>query len=35
LFRDGTVTDISEVDNALIQLNLSRPMKKFYICFMK
>jgi len=35
LFRDGTVLDISEVDNALIQLNLSRPMKKFYICFMK
>jgi hypothetical protein len=35
LFRDETVRDISEVDNALIQLNLSRPMKKFYICFMK
>jgi len=35
LFRDGTIKDISEVDNALIQLNLSRPMKKFYICHMK
>ena len=35
LFRDGTIKDISEVDNALIQLNLARPMKKFYICFMK
>ena len=35
LFRDGTIKDISEVDNALIQLNLARPMKKFYICHMK
>jgi len=35
LFKDGTVTDISRVDNALIQHNLSTPMKKFYICFYK
>ena len=35
LFRDGSVTDISKVDNALIQHNLSRPMKKFYICYYK
>jgi uncharacterized protein len=33
LFKDGTVRDISGVDNALIQHNLSRPMKKFYICY--
>jgi len=32
LFKDGTIKDISKVDNALIQHNLSRPMKKFYIC---
>ena len=32
LFKDGTITDISKVDNALIQHNLSLPMKKFYIC---
>lgn len=35
LFKDGTVTDISRVDNALIQHNLSTPMKKFYICYYK
>jgi hypothetical protein len=33
LFKDGTIKDISMVDNALIQHNLSRPMKKFYICY--
>ncbi|MBS1565029.1 MAG: HD domain-containing protein [Bacteroidetes bacterium] len=33
LFKDGTVRDISQVDNALIQHNLSRPVKKFYICY--
>jgi hypothetical protein len=32
LFKDGTVKGISQVDNALIQHNLSRPVKKFYIC---
>jgi HD superfamily phosphohydrolase len=35
LFRDGTVKDISQVDNALIHQNLSRPVKKFYICYFK
>ncbi|PWT98357.1 MAG: phosphohydrolase [Bacteroidetes bacterium] len=35
LFRDGKVLDISQVDNALIHHNLSRPVKKFYICFLK
>jgi hypothetical protein len=33
LFRDGTVKDISLVDNALIHQNLSQPVKKFYLCF--
>jgi HD superfamily phosphohydrolase len=33
LFRDGTVKDISQVDNALIHQTLSVPVKKFYICF--
>lgn len=33
LFKDGTIKDISEVDNALIHQTLSTPVKKFYICF--
>lgn len=33
LFKDGTVRDISQVDNALIHQTLSTPVKKFYICF--
>jgi HD superfamily phosphohydrolase len=32
LFKDGTVTDITKVDNALIHQNLSAAVKKFYIC---
>ncbi|HKP31798.1 MAG TPA: HD domain-containing protein [Chitinophagaceae bacterium] len=32
LFRDGSVKDISKVDNALIHQTLSSPVKKFYIC---
>jgi transcription termination factor NusB len=32
LFKDGTVKDITSIDNALIQQNLSTPLKKFYIC---
>ncbi|MFI5156262.1 MAG: HD domain-containing protein [Chitinophagales bacterium] len=34
LFKDGSVRDISEVDNALIHQTLSSPVKKFYICYM-
>ncbi|MEO7530197.1 MAG: HD domain-containing protein [Sediminibacterium sp.] len=34
LFKDGTVTDISRIDNALIQQNLSAAVKKFYICLL-
>lgn len=33
LFKDGKVRDISQVDSPLIHQNLSRPVKKFYICF--
>jgi HD superfamily phosphohydrolase len=34
LFRDGSVKDISQVDNALIHHNLAIPIKKFYICYL-
>jgi len=33
LFKDGTVKDISAVDNALIQHNLSGAVRKYYICY--
>jgi HD superfamily phosphohydrolase len=33
LFKDGTVRDISKVDNALIHHHLSSPVKKYYICY--
>ncbi|HEY0432270.1 MAG TPA: phosphohydrolase, partial [Chitinophagaceae bacterium] len=32
LFRDGSVTDISKIDNALVQQQLSGPVKKYYFC---
>jgi HD superfamily phosphohydrolase len=35
LYRNGTVRDISVVDDALIQQNMSHPVKKFYICYHK
>ncbi len=34
LFKDGTVKDISAVDNALINENLSGKIKKYYICLL-
>lgn len=34
LFKDGSVKDISQIDNALIHQNLSAPVKKFYICLL-
>jgi uncharacterized protein len=34
LFKDGSVRDISQVDNALIQRSLSTAVKKFYICYL-
>lgn len=33
LFKDGSVKDVSEVDNALINQSLLSAVKKFYICF--
>jgi HD superfamily phosphohydrolase len=35
LFKDGSVRDISKVDNPLIHQALSTPVKKFYICQLK
>ncbi|HLF46254.1 MAG TPA: HD domain-containing protein [Chitinophagaceae bacterium] len=35
LFKDGSVKDISKVDNALIHQHLSSPVKKHYICYLK
>jgi uncharacterized protein len=35
LFKDGTIKDISQVDNALIQHNLKGTVKKHYICYMR
>jgi uncharacterized protein len=32
LFKDGSIKDISEVDNALIHKTVAAPVKKFYIC---
>jgi len=32
LFKDGSVKDISQIENPLIHENLSAPVKKFYIC---
>jgi uncharacterized protein len=33
LFKDGSVKDISKVDNALIHQHLSTTIKKYYICY--
>jgi len=33
LFKDESVTDISQIDNALIHQQLSGPVKKYYICY--
>lgn len=35
LFKDGSVRDISKVDNALIHQTLASTVKKFYICYLK
>jgi HD superfamily phosphohydrolase len=35
LFKDGTVKDISQVDNALIYQHLNIPVKKYYICYLR
>jgi len=35
LYRDGSVSDISKVDNALIHQQLSSPFKKYYLCYLR
>lgn len=35
LYKDGSVSDISEVDNALIHQQASAPVKKYYLCYFK
>jgi hypothetical protein len=35
LFKDGHVTDISKVNNALIHQQLSSPVKKYYLCYFR
>jgi HD superfamily phosphohydrolase len=35
LFKDGTVKDISKVDNALIHQHLGSTVKKHYFCFLR
>ena len=35
LFKDGHITDISKVNNALIHQQLATPVKKYYLCYLK
>ena len=35
LYKDGTVSDISKVDNALIHQQVSATVKKYYLCHFK
>ncbi len=35
LFKDGSVKDISEVNDALINQNLSGKIKKYYFCYLR
>ncbi len=35
LFKDGSIKDISEVDDALINENLRGKIKKYYICYLR
>ncbi|MES1217045.1 MAG: HD domain-containing protein [Bacteroidota bacterium] len=35
LFKDGSVKDISRIDNALINRQLNSTIKKYYICYLK
>lgn len=35
LFKDGTVRDISQVDDALINAGVSAKIKKYYICYLR
>jgi hypothetical protein len=35
LYKDGTTTDISRVDNALIREQISAPVKKYFLCYLR
>ncbi len=35
LYKDGSVSDISKVDNALIHQQVSSPVKKYYLCYLR
>lgn len=35
LYKDGALKDISQVDNAIINLELSEPVKKYYFCWLR
>jgi HD superfamily phosphohydrolase len=35
LYKDGTISDISKVDNALIHQQVSAPVKKYYLCYFR
>ncbi|MFT4092646.1 MAG: HD domain-containing protein [Niabella sp.] len=35
LYKDGSLRDISQVDNALINVKVSGPVKKYYICYLR
>ncbi|MES2881609.1 MAG: phosphohydrolase, partial [Bacteroidota bacterium] len=35
LYKDGSVSDISKVDNALIHQQVSATVKKYYLCHLK
>ena len=35
LYKDGTTSDISKVDNALIHQQISSPVKKYYLCYFR
>ena len=35
LFKDGSVKDISQVDDALINAGVSGKIKKYYICYLR
>ena len=35
LYKGGTVVDIAQVDNALIHQQVSAPVKKYYLCYLR
>jgi len=35
IFKDGSVKDISKVDNALIHQQIASPVKKQYFCYLR